>query len=341
MKLFQTEKGPVTNIERFDKAKQFLDGEIEKLFESPQGRNRYLGGVLTKFKNELLDAVDGITTNDLGSKYKTARGAFGSHMEARDALQSGRDAFRAESDVGVDAFRAINEPGNQKLFRLGILSGYEKASSSAKRTADITQLFQNPRIQEILSEVIPRSKSRGDEFANRPERFGGYLANEQQMVQTRNEVIGNSKTAQRLADDESFDMLNNMLEQFKTPSLLGTAKKVTVWALNKAFGYRADTAAELANSLFTADPAQRAQVLARVRERMGQERFTYFTELMRQQGEMGRAARSAGAAAPSAIAGGPPQEAVDLLRQHQNDPFVRKQFEDKYGVSVDQFLGVK
>lgn len=342
IRLFETERGPVTSVERFDKAKQYLDGEIEKLFESAQGRNRYLGGVLTKFKNELLDAVDNIGTSDLGTKYKAARGAYGSHMESREALQMGRDAFKADSDIGVDAFRSLaDNPGQQKLFRLGLLSGFEKQAGASKRTADITQIFENPRIQELLSEVIPRSGRGTAEFADRPERFGRYLGNEKTMIQTRNEVAGNSKTAQRLADDEAYEQLQAVFEQFHSPSILGYAKKITQWSLNKAFGYRADTAAAMADDLFTADPARRAQLLARVRERMGQERFVYFSHLMQQQRQQLAPAKAAAVTAPPAVSHQVPPDAVEYLQNNANDPFVRRQFEDKYGVSADQYLGAK
>lgn len=292
-RLFQTENGPVTSIERFDKSKQYLDGQIEKLFESPVGRNRYLGGVLNKLKSDLLEAVDAIPTQALGEKYATARGAFGSRMEAREALQMGRDAFKQDSDVGVDAFRSLKEPGLQKLFRLGFMSGYEKAAFGKPRTSDVSTLFDNPRIQELLAAIIPKTETatgkvkmvagQPAEFANRPERFGQYLGNEKRMVQTRNEVAGNSKTAQRLADDEAFETLSSVVEAYrKTPSVINIGVKLAESALNKVFGYRADTSAAIARSLFTADPAARAQVLARVRQRMGSDRFTYFTRLLQQ-----------------------------------------------------------
>lgn len=285
MRLFFTRDGElVSDIERFDKAKQFADGVIEKFFESPIGRNRYVGGVLNELKNDLLKAVDGITTKELGSKYATARGAFGSRMEARDALQMGRDAFKQDSDIGVDAFRSLTSDGQQKLFRLGLLSGYEKAAAHMKRGADKTQIFDNPRIQELLAEVIPRSRSGSAEFADRPERFGAFVGAEKRMIDTRNVVQGNSATAQRLRDDEAFGVMTKLsetVERFKSSAsvtMLGV--RAVEQMLDKMFGMRADTAASIARMLFTANPQQRLQVLAGIERRLGRNRFEQFTRLL-------------------------------------------------------------
>jgi hypothetical protein len=305
MGMFTTKNGVVSNLERFDKSKQFADGEIEKFFESPIGRNRYVGGILNEFKNDMLKAVDAVNVGGLGQKYAAARAAFGSRMEAREALQAGRDVFKADADAGVDAFRAMTTPGQQKLFRLGMLSGYEKAAAAMKRGADKTQIFDNPRIQELLSEVIPRTETAtgkakaGAVFADRPERFGRYIGNEKRMIETRDQVLGNSKTAQRLKDDEAFnDMnaLNSAIDKFKqSGSVLNVAVKAFESLLNKLFGMRADTAASLSRKLFTASPLEREQLLAAVAQRMGPDRFSQFSRLMQQyQAALAPAGVSAG-----------------------------------------------
>lgn len=303
MRLFFTRDGAmVTNIERFDKAKQFADGMIEKFFQSAEGRNRYLGGVLTELKNDLLKGVrdangkvvggvDNITTSGLGEKYAKARGAFGDRAEARNALQMGRDAFKADSDIGVDAFRSLTTEGQQKLFRLGLLSGYEKAAAGMKRGADKTQLFDNPRIQELLSEVIPRTETAGGRargvFGDRPERFGRYVGNEKRMVETRNEVVGNSKTAQRQADDEAFEGMTKLgaaIDKFKNSgSALNIGIKAAETIITKLFGMRADTAASIARQLFAADPAVRARVLSNIETRMGRGKLEELLQALEAQ----------------------------------------------------------
>jgi len=276
---FRSAKGPVSTLQRFDKAKQALDDRIDKLFI---GGDRYLGGVLAQFKNEMLEAVDTVATNRLGPLYSEARAAFGSRMEMRDALILGRAVFREDSEVVVDQFHALT-PAQQNLFRLGLVAGFEQHMGRQPRQTDITRVFASPRVQEIIEAVIPRSREAGATFSNRPERFGRYLQGERQMVQTRAEVLGGAQTAERLADDAALNSMSNVIEQIRqTPTLTTAAIRLVERSLDRLFGFRADTAAAVARKLFTADPAERDQVLLQIAERLGPTRAAQMAEMMRQ-----------------------------------------------------------
>lgn len=295
--LFQPNGKLVSNIEQFDKTKQYLDGVIEKYFNSPSDRNNRVGGILNDFKNDLLGAVDGIQDNGLGAAYKDARGLYSSRMESREAIQAGRDAAAGDADSGVDAYRALGDnPGNQKLFRLGVLGQFEKQFGRASRATDVTKFFDNPNVEGLLSEIIPSSQSSTAAFADRPQRFGQYLGNEKTFIQTRNQVAGNSKTAERLQDDSDFDRMQSLIEGASNPQLLNYAVRAAKWALNKFFGYRADTADAMSRDLFTADPDRRSALLARLRPLMGDDRFTYFKNMMMQQMERAKAGGPLGGA---------------------------------------------
>lgn len=311
IRLFKSQQGPVHNIERFDKSKQFMDGVIKKFFEAPESRNQYLGGVLTGFKNELLGAVDNIPTGGLGQKYAAARRDFSSEMEMVDALRMGREVFRENSDVAADAFRTLTSPGQQKLFRLGMLDSFEQHMGRQKRTADVTQVFENPRIEQILAAVIPRTetttgrvKMKGGAptaFADRPERLGRYLDGEKRMIETRDEVFGNSKTAQRLADDEAYEGLSSLVDAVRDkPSLTALGMRMVENALSKFFGYRADTAASLGRKLFAADPVARTRALEAIKARLEKDRFGHFMRLMK---EYETALSAAGAGQAGAVGG--------------------------------------
>lgn len=279
----------VRNIKVFDKAKQFTDSAIKPYFEGVgDKKNPYLGGVLTEMKNELLGAVDSLPT--VGAKYQKARGIFSSHAESRRTLQMGRDAFNEEADVGVDAFKGLVGREQQKLFRLGYLGAYEKKSASLPAGADRTKLFGSPRQQELLANIIERTETKlgrartkgGQplEFTDRPQRFGGYLAEESKGIRTKEIVSGNSKTAERMADDLAFDTLHKFIDVFKDPRLLSIGKRGFEYALNKTFGMSPDISASIAQQLLTANPAARQAVLNNLRMRLGKTRFQRFSELM-------------------------------------------------------------
>lgn len=293
---FRTQNGIVGELERFDKGKQFLDGTLDKLFNSVEGRNRYVGGVLTELKNDLVAAVDAVP--QMGPAYQAARNAFSSAMTSRDALRLGREVFRENSEIGIDHFRTLATEGERKLFRLGLLDSFANQMSRMKRTADVTQLFESPRVQHLLQEVIPRSRS--GVFSDRPERFGRYIANEKRMIGTRNEVFGNSKTAQRLSDDESYEMLSSLMEQAREamvhPSASNIALRFVDGVINKLFGMRADTATAIAQRLFTADPVAREALLSALERRMGTSRAEHFARLMAEHQQIVSQVAAAGSA---------------------------------------------
>ena len=159
IEMFAPRGTPITSIERFDKTKRLLDDKIENwLNATDSNRSRSMGRLASEFKNDLLSAVDGIQANNLGPQYSTARKMFSSRMEAREALQAGRDAFKENSDIGIDAYRAITggNEGNKKLFLQGFVSEAEKKAKGMDRGADKTRIFAQPNIQELLSEILPR-----------------------------------------------------------------------------------------------------------------------------------------------------------------------------------------
>lgn len=289
---FKTQNGETqTNAARFDVAKRYLDDVIDKMY---RGGDRYLGGQLTAFKNELLDTLDNVSVNGFGEKYKAARNAYSSRMESRDALNLGRQMFKEDADVAVDQYRALATDGERKLFRLGMLHSFEQRAGRKGRQMDITRLFDDPRIQEILTEVIPASKK--GVFANRPERFGTYLDTERGMIETRNAVVGNSMTARNIQDDAALSGMQTVsgaIEQLRqTPSITGIGIRVVERILDSLFGFRADTAAAIAQKLFTANPQDRAVLIARLETLMGQDRAGQFARLI---SEYSRVATQAGA----------------------------------------------
>jgi hypothetical protein len=289
--------GRSRSLEQFDRNKRYLlDAKIEQLRSSPVGRNPESAGVLTQFKNDLMAAVDGIP--NAGNLYRTARDAFESQMTLRDALRAGREAFREQSEVGVDAFRALQTDGERKLFRLGLLDSFTDAAARMRSGADRLSLFDNPRIREILSEVLPRRGS----FDN-PRTFGRLLDTEGRMVQTRNEVVGNSKTAQRLADDEAYKamgMIEESIGVFRNSGVTAGALNLTGRYLQRFFGMSQDTSVALARMLFTADPVQRQQNLERIIARMGANRAAQLARYLQQHQSM-----LTGAAARATPPGGP------------------------------------
>lgn len=311
LRQFTTDNGNVvTSLEAFDKAKRYVDGLIGRVRTSgDKNAERLLTGV----KNELIDAVDNITAQDVGAKYKAARNYFSSQMEMKDAIDLGRQAFKENSDIVADQFRGLTD-GQKKLFRLGLIESFEANLGRGKRTNDVTQIFETPRIQDLLREVIPRTQTATGRvkmvdgapaaYADRPQRFGDFLANEKAMVGTRNRVLGGSPTQDKIMDDAKFSRqsLGQMFDNLRmSGGVTGVILEAASAGLNKVFGMREDVAAEIGRRLFTASPAEREAILQRI-EAIKPSAMPAFLDVM----------RKASVVATPAIAGQSAQGMVEL-----------------------------
>lgn len=291
---------PANDIRRFDNAKKALDDMISKAQRA--GENN-LVRELTEFKRSLLDAVHvpnqaGRATQNL--RYQEARDAWGSAAENREAIDLGRAALRDASEVSVDQYRALS-PGQRQLFRIGFLESMRNALRTRRPGNDVTQIFEQQRVRELMGEIIPRS--RGDAvFADRPERFGNVIRREQRMMTTNRDVLGNSATAQRQADDMAFagDALAGMWNRFRqAPSLFNMGVEAVGVGIQRVFGYRQDVAISLARRLLEADPQARNQILRRLRSRGGPDVFARFADAL----DRSSLALVGGAAGPVQIEG--------------------------------------
>lgn len=282
-----TGRFPVTRLERYDPAKRALDDMIEA---AQRGGQRELLRELTMFKGALDDAVFGIRYVDgvagpitQNAAYRQARDAWGNRQRDLEAIDMGRRALREDSDVSAAAFRELT-PRQQQLFRVGVLENARSLLGSRRSGDDATRAFTSLRAQELLSSIIPATRGNGV-FSNRPERFGDLVARNQRMVQTRNQVLGGSQTAQRMNDDAAMigDTLSTMYNRFRqSPSLMNLGFEAVASVMQRVFAYRQDVALAMARRLLTADPDEQARVLAAIARRSGDRdglaRFAQFLD---------------------------------------------------------------
>lgn len=267
---------PTNTLERFDAAKKALDDMIETSQRQGQGN---LTRELTGFKNSLLDAVHGgdSANPSANTGYAAARSAWGTAAENRQAIDLGRQALREGSEVSVDQYQSLGR-GQQQLFRIGFLDSLRNAIGSKTPGDDVTRLFQQRRVQELLNEIVPRSAGRTNAYRDRPERFGEFMNRQQRMVQTRNAVLGNSATEQRRLDDArgAGDMLSSALQALRGGT--SWALEAVVTTLNRVAGFNQAVSTELARTLTSTDPQAQAAALQRIQQRMGEAQFRVFTD---------------------------------------------------------------
>lgn len=292
LRMYSAKSGTVGTLQRFQKAKEFLDVKINNYFTSlGDNKNAYLGDLLSDLQRDLRSAVDAIPINNIGTRYAAARQQYATDAQLNKAIDLGRKAFKSDSEVTADVYSALN-PAEQRLFRLGLYEGHLREISVPKNTNDITQTFDSPRVRQLLQVVMK------DEAGA---KLGQFLqTGEKQFIRTRNEFQGNSKTQQRREDDAATESVMGVMDKLRLlrrPAELGIEAIST--ALNRAFGFRADTHAQIARQLFTADPATQERILARLEKRLGPNRYTQFQMIMNEA--YGRAAQAGAATVAPAV----------------------------------------
>lgn len=288
LRVFQTQTGTVQSLRNFQRSKEFLDDKIETLINSANGKQRSRGGMLNDIQRDMLAAIDRLP--NVGQRYNTARGAFSSNAEMREAIDLGRAAARESPEVSAAQYQALTV-GQQRMFRMGLFGELERRIAATPRQNDVTRIFDTPQMQELLQVVAPQGTA---------QRVGQFIQNEKNyLTGTRNDVIGGSPTAQRMADDEATNQMQSLVETLRsTRSVREAAFAATQGILDRLFGFRADTAASIARQLFTANPRDLDMILQRLEARLGPNRAEQFRRAMQQYANSVAQPAAAGAAQP-------------------------------------------
>lgn len=264
---------PIDNLERLDRAKRSLDGQIS------EAKNDNVKRLLVQMKNDILDVVHGGDRNNptRNIAYKEARDEWGSRAELLEAADMGRKFLRGGGGVSAEDFRAMTK-AEQNMFRLGVTKELRSmmGGKALGPTADFTNILRKPNVYERLAEVMPQGQTSA--------KMNEIVRRETRMSDTAREVLGNSKTAQRLTDDAELngrDILSQAIDKYRsTPTLLNLGIDAIRAGAEKVFGFRDDMAVALARRLFTADPTEQAKILAGIEARMGKERTSKFLEAL-------------------------------------------------------------
>ncbi|TAX92015.1 hypothetical protein ELH97_08785 [Rhizobium leguminosarum] len=176
----------VTDFDTLFRAKLDLDDMIQRAEGQGAGnRAHYLSRVQGLVDQALADASDG---------YVGARDAFARASRRIDAVDAGSAASRISrrAQDTIPEFEAMS-PGEQVDFRAGyidpLIARLEGASSSP--TTNKARMLQTPKFEAELPAFA--APERGGQLGDR-------IAREQTMFRTANAALGNSKTADNLAD---------------------------------------------------------------------------------------------------------------------------------------------
>lgn len=242
------------NIQVLDYAKRALDDRIRTA-----GRSTNQGRILTNLKNQLLDEID-----DQVPAYKQARAQFAGEISARDAMDSGYEFItgRQEAKWGqlLDSFKGMSDV-EKESFRLGAAQALRDKVMNTKLSADATRnIFNTPAMRDKL-DLIFESKSARQEFVD-------TVLSEGTFTETRNRVLSGSRTSANTADIADLRAPVGVGEDLVQGNWVRAIAGVLRDKLGDMNKIPEPVRNELADLLFTADPAKNQAFLISLSDRV-------------------------------------------------------------------------
>lgn len=161
--------------------------------------------ILTGMKNDLvgaLDKADATAERDAEGKiigkgkYAQARAAWSGPSQSREAIEWGKDFMGLEPEEIKAQFSKFS-PNDKEFARLGVAQTLRKMVGKTGRAGDETRkLIGNDYVKQQLRPLF-------DDQAGY-DKFVQSLEMESDMFNTKTKVVGNSQTAERLAEDHAM-----------------------------------------------------------------------------------------------------------------------------------------
>lgn len=232
-------------------ANEGLGAQISDMINPVTGRPTKDGLALKRFRDAFQGELDRLS----GGKYKAARDTWTGPSQSMEAVQDGRLHFsRTESNDQLRAeFQALS-PADKDFYRLGAAEAKVDAVERAPDASDKSKrVINNERDRKRFNMLF--------DSPDQAQKFIDAVARKRTMFDTKNAVMGNSATAQRViedADNGNADLLFNgarTLSHAAGGNILGALKGA--YDAKRALGLRNNPALNLEISKLLLNPRLR------------------------------------------------------------------------------------
>jgi len=243
--------GKVPNMKMLDTAKRGLDAMIKAETDvagniTPRGRS------LLSLKDAYLKELDNVSP-----AYKEAREAAGDYFKIDNAIKSGKDFMKEDSELIGKNFKALSAP-EKEAYKIGVgkqmrdlLENQKEGFNSFNRLLGSTE--QKKRLMKVLSPT---------EYKN----LETSLRAEDRLFKMRNEVLGGSPTTSKAMAAANIASGGADLLQAASSGGIANAPRSAVKSLIlKAFDGLNDNKAEaITKILYETDPVQKLKLIEQI-----------------------------------------------------------------------------
>jgi hypothetical protein len=205
----------VPNMRTIDLIKKGWDNMLENYRDPTTGRLALdaRGRALDQVRRAFLNEVDSINP-----AYAQARAAYAGPAQVRSAVPMGQKAAtRGRAADNLDIFNRMN-PQEQQGFRQGYADTLVgKAENGAMGVNKVRPLTSDKAQAELNALSLHQGPVQPGQLDPLQQRLG-Y---EQRMFETRNQALGNSKTAENLADEAAMSVDPTLIRHVLTGNWSG------------------------------------------------------------------------------------------------------------------------
>lgn len=271
-----------SNVNQAFRAKTNIDMMIAKATDNNQGA---AVAELIPVKEALDEALARTS-----SSYASARDAYKVAQRRIEALDLGKliGSKPGRPEDAIRQFNALPEAEAQAAFRKGYIdpqiSGVQNAAFGTNKARALTS---DAMRQELDAFAVP----------GRAAKLRRQTGREQTMFQTRNAALGNSKTAENLADDSALSIDPSVIGHIFSGNYTGAARQLVQSGSNLLNGNTAEVRSRLADILLQ----RGADVTPAAIDRMLGETMRQIKRFERLMGVGREAVQAAAASAPAAL----------------------------------------
>lgn len=217
--------------------------------------------------------------------YRAANARFAQSSRNIEAVQTGRQAAtRGRTEDTLPTYGALT-PEGQAAFRSGYVDPLIANTQGAAHGVNKARPLLNDAFAAEAQAMAP-----GNALMQR------RLGREQTMFETRNQALGNSKTAENLADNDAMGALPSLVGQVLSGNISGAARSIIAAGSNAITGNTPAVRAAVAEILLQRGAATKANL-----DRMVETTIRKLERAQRLAMQSGRVAAGAAAQTPEAI----------------------------------------
>ena len=226
-----------------------VDAETDALTSKVTGYGRDV----IKVKNEFNDLIKAKNPD-----YAKANAEFADSARIKNSFEMGQKYQSLDVQEAAAKLKGFNE-AEREAFRLGMIADINKRVGEFKGGDFTRQVFKSDN-QKLLVRYAFDDQAKYNEFSQ-------FVKGLTEQSKTAKALIGNSKTAERLATQEGAGQIGQMAQSAATGDLFGLAKAAGASMLARSKGISSETSEALQKRLFSVDPIEQRAILTELNRR--------------------------------------------------------------------------